>query len=58
MKAPLSWLKDYVDITVSVDELAAKLVGAGFEIEDVIRPSDEYVNIKAVKILSMEKQSW
>ncbi|HCU56104.1 MAG TPA: phenylalanine--tRNA ligase subunit beta [Clostridiales bacterium] len=55
MKAPLSWLKDYVDINVSVDELAAKLVGAGFEIEEVIHPSDQYVNIKAVKILSMEK---
>lgn len=55
MKAPLSWLKDYVDINVSVEELAAKLVGAGFEIEEVIRPSDQYVNIKAVKILSMEK---
>ncbi len=55
MKAPLSWLKEYVDINVSVDELAAKLVGAGFEIEDVIRPSDDYVNIKAVKILSIEK---
>ena len=55
MKAPLSWLKDYVDINVSVDELAAKLVGAGFEIEEVIRPSDQYVNIKAVKILSIEK---
>ncbi len=55
MKAPLSWLKDYVDITVSEEELAAKLVGAGFEIEEVIRPSDDYVNIKAVKILSMDK---
>ena len=55
MKAPLSWLKDYVDINVPVDELAAKLVGAGFEIEEVIRPSDDYVNIKAVKILSIEK---
>ena len=55
MKAPLSWLKDYVDINVSVDELATKLVGAGFEIEEVIRPSDDYVNIKAVKILSIEK---
>ena len=55
MKAPLSWLKDYVDINVSVEELADRLVGAGFEIEEVIRPSDQYVNIAAVKILSMEK---
>ena len=55
MKAPLSWLKDYVDINVSEEVLAEKLVSAGFEIEEVIRPSEQYVNVKAVKILSMEK---
>ena len=55
MKAPLSWLKDYVDITVSEETLAAKLVNAGFEIEEIIRPSEHYVNIKAVKIISMDK---
>ena len=29
MKVPLSWLKDYVDITVSVKELAERLTLAG-----------------------------
>lgn len=37
MKAPLSWLKDYVDIDVSPEELQKKLFGCGFEVEELIR---------------------
>ena len=33
MKVSLSWLKDFVDIDVTVQERADKLVGAGFEVE-------------------------
>ena len=36
MLVPLKWLKDFVDINIGVDELAAKLVSCGFEIEEVI----------------------
>lgn len=36
MLAPLSWLKDYVDIDVSPKELEEKLFSAGFEVEEVI----------------------
>ena len=35
MLAPLSWLKDYVDIDVSAKELEEKLFSAGFEVEEV-----------------------
>lgn len=35
MKAPLSWLKDYVDIDVSAEELAKKLFSCGFEVEEL-----------------------
>ncbi len=35
MKAPLSWLKDYVDIDVSAEELQTKLFGCGFEVEEL-----------------------
>ncbi|HLF27209.1 MAG TPA: phenylalanine--tRNA ligase subunit beta [Anaerolineae bacterium] len=33
MKVPLSWLKDYVDITLPVEELAERLTLAGLEVE-------------------------
>ncbi len=36
MKAPLSWLKDYVDIDVSAQELAEKLFSCGFEVEELV----------------------
>ena len=35
MLAPLSWLKEYVDIDVSAKELEEKLFSAGFEVEEV-----------------------
>lgn len=35
MKAPLSWLKDYVDIDVSAQELQNKLFSCGFEVEEL-----------------------
>ena len=36
MKAPLNWLKDYVDIDVSAQELQEKLFSCGFEVEELI----------------------
>jgi phenylalanyl-tRNA synthetase beta chain len=35
MKVPLSWLKDYVDITMSPEELADALTMAGLEVETI-----------------------
>ena len=35
MKVPLSWLKDYVDITMPVAELAERLTLAGLEVETI-----------------------
>ncbi len=35
MKVPLSWLRDFVDIEVSIEELARKLTLAGLEVEEI-----------------------
>src|SRR5574341_1258353 len=40
MKVPLSWLRDYVDITISPEELAERLTFAGLEVEQM-----EYIGI-------------
>ncbi len=34
MLVPLSWLKEYVDINIGVDELEEKLFSCGFEVEE------------------------
>ena len=36
MKVPFSWLKDYVEIDVTAQELAEKLFSCGFEVEELI----------------------
>jgi phenylalanyl-tRNA synthetase beta chain len=35
MKLPLSWIKDYVDIEMSVEELARRMTLAGLEVEEL-----------------------
>ncbi len=35
MRVPLSWLKDYVDITLSVDDLVHRMTMAGLEVSSV-----------------------
>jgi len=37
MRVPISWLLDYVDITIPVDELAEKLTIAGLEVNKIER---------------------
>jgi len=45
MKAPLSWLKDYVDPPVSVGELAERLTLAGLEVENI-----EYIGLPGAEL--------
>lgn len=53
MKVPLSWLKDYVDITVSPEELAHRLTMAGTEVEKIERTADwENVVVGHVKAVA------
>ena len=55
MLAPISWLKDYVDINVSPAVLAKKLVTIGFEVEDIIYQSKQVTNVVVGKIVHVEK---
>lgn len=55
MLVPVKWLKDFVDINISIPELADKLVSCGFEIEAVINQADAVKGVKTCKILSVEQ---
>ena len=55
MLVPISWLKDYVDINVSIPTLAKKLVGIGFEVEDIIYQEKQATNVVVGKIVKIEK---
>ena len=36
MKVPYSWLKEYVDIDITAQELEERLFSCGFEVEELI----------------------
>jgi len=45
MKVPISWLKDYVDITLPIPQLAERLTLAGLEVETV-----EYIGLPGAEL--------
>ena len=55
MKAPLSWLKDYVDIDVSAEELQAKLFSCGFEVEDLYEIGKDISGVVVGEVIECEK---
>lgn len=55
MLVPISWLKDYVDIKVSPQTLAKKLVAIGFEVENIIYQEKQASGVVVGKIVQVEK---
>jgi len=53
MKVPLSWLKEYVDITVSPADLANKLAMAGFEAEGIEVIGDKWESVVIGRITAV-----
>ena len=51
MRVPLSWLKDYVDIILPVDELEEKLTLAGLEVANM-----EYIGVQPPESVRRRKQ--
>ena len=55
MRAPLSWLREYVDINVPVEELARRLTLAGQEVEHIVRVGTEWENIYTGVVARLER---
>ena len=55
MKLPLSWLKEYVDIDCSANELVGKLFSCGFEVEGEEKFGEKIDRIVTCKIVKIEK---
>jgi phenylalanyl-tRNA synthetase beta chain len=53
MKAPLNWLRDYVDITLPPAELAGRLTLAGFEVGEIQAIGGSWDNIVVGQILAV-----
>ncbi|MCD8371842.1 MAG: phenylalanine--tRNA ligase subunit beta, partial [Clostridia bacterium] len=55
MLAPLSWLKDYVDIDVTAEELQQKLFSCGFEVEELTNIGKDISGVVVGEVISCEK---
>ncbi|MDE6060726.1 MAG: phenylalanine--tRNA ligase subunit beta, partial [Clostridia bacterium] len=55
MLAPISWLKDFVDINVSPEKLADKLVAIGFEVEKIIYQDKKVKDVVVGKIVEVKQ---
>ena len=54
MLAPLSWLKEYVDIDVSAKELETLLFSAGFEVEELKEVGADISGVVVGQVLTCE----
>ncbi len=55
MKILLSWLKEYVDIDVTPNELVGKLFGSGFEVEESVYLGEGIEKVVAGEVTSIDK---
>jgi len=54
MITPLSWLKEYVDIDVTPQELEEKLFSCGFEVEELYEVGKDISKVVAGRVLTCE----
>ena len=55
IRAPLSWLREYVEATGSVDEVARQLHMSGTEVDRIERPGGGWEHVWVGRIASLEK---
>ncbi|WP_327091718.1 phenylalanine--tRNA ligase subunit beta [Nonomuraea sp. NBC_01738] len=58
MKAPLSWLREYVDLPpVTAQEIGERLTSAGLAVERIISHGDDVKNVVVGEVLEIEELS-
>ena len=58
MRAPLSWIKEFVEIPnkISTEQIAEGLIRVGFEVEEIITTGVGFTGpLKFAKVLSIEE---
>ncbi|MDX2485238.1 MAG: phenylalanine--tRNA ligase subunit beta [Pseudodonghicola sp.] len=55
MKFTLSWLKDHLDTTATVDEIAEALTDLGLEVEEITNPADRLKSFTLAKVTHAEQ---
>ena len=55
MRVPYTWLKDFIDINLSAQELAELLTRSGIEVEEITSLSSAFTGVIAAEVLSINK---
>lgn len=55
MKITYNWLKDFVDIDVSAEEIAEKLTNAGLEVEELVYQNKHLKHVRVGRITKIER---
>lgn len=55
MRVPLSWLRDYVEFTLTPAELAERLTLLGFEAKEIASGSDAWRGVVVGRVLTVER---
>ena len=55
MKVSLKWLREYVDVTLSVQDLAAKLTASGTEVAGITRTGGTWDRLQVTQIVRIER---
>jgi phenylalanyl-tRNA synthetase beta chain len=55
MRVPLSWLREYVDVTLSPRELAAELTMRGMEVSEIEIGGEGWHNVVVGRVLHVER---
>ncbi len=55
MRVPLSWLRDYVDVELTAEALAARLTMLGMEVKSIVAWGEDWRNVVVGELLSVER---
>ncbi|MFL5722290.1 MAG: phenylalanine--tRNA ligase subunit beta, partial [Chloroflexota bacterium] len=55
MKAPLSWLREFVDVDLTPEQIAERLTLLGMEVKGILRWGDDWRNVVVGELLSVER---
>jgi len=55
MKAPLSWLREFVDVDLTPEQIAERLTLLGMEVKGIVRWGDDWRNVVVGELLSVER---
>ncbi len=55
MRVPLSWLRDYVDVVLSPEELAEQLTLRGMEVQGIEATGADWTDVVVGRLLSVER---